>query len=101
MATSNLDTRTVLDNIRIVSERFATEVLQYEAQTNDPGAEQLRIAGPMIRTLLAKHVVHGVVWDGWSDAEPHVMSHSGVIDGQGQPRPLLEYLTRLRREFLA
>jgi len=63
-------------------------------------AEQLRVAGPLIRTLLAKHIVHGIVWDGWSDAQPHVMSHAGLIDAHGQSRPLLEYLTRVRREFL-
>ncbi|TWU60243.1 hypothetical protein Poly51_05180 [Rubripirellula tenax] len=77
------------------------EVLQYDAMTKDAATEQLRIAGPLIRTLLAKHIVHGIVWDGWSDAEPHVNSHSGVIDADGQPRPILEYLTRLRKEFLA
>jgi hypothetical protein len=78
-----------------------TDVLQYDSLVADAAAEQLRIAGPMIRTLLAKHIVHGIVWDGWSDAEPHVMSHSGVVDSEGHQRPLLEYLTRLRREFLA
>ena len=67
---------------------------------SDAGAEQLRMAAPLIRTLLAKHIVHGIVWDGWSDAEPHIQSHAGIIDGKGQPRPLLEYLTRVRREFL-
>jgi hypothetical protein len=77
-----------------------SEVYQYNSQSLDAAAEQLRIAGPMIRTLLAKHIVHGVVWGGWSDAEPHVMSHSGVVDSEGQQRPLLEYLTRVRREFL-
>lgn len=76
------------------------EVLTYDRQSSDAAAEQLRIAGPMIRTLLAKHIVHGVVWEGWSDAEPHVMCHSGLLDRQHQPRPLLEYLTRVRREFL-
>ena len=75
-------------------------VLDYDAQREDAGAEQLRIAGPMVRTLLAKHIVHGVVWDGWSDAERHVTSHSGLVDSEGNPRPLLEYLTRVRREFL-
>ncbi len=78
-----------------------SEVLEYDAQSLDAAAEQLRIAGPMIRTLLAKHIVHGVVWDGWSDAEPHVMSHSGLLDSADHPRPLLEYLARVRREFLA
>lgn len=79
---------------------FPNKVLQYESQFADAAAEQLRIAGPLIRTLLAKHIVHGLVWDGWSDSEPHVMSHSGLIDGNGQERPLLEYLARVRREFL-
>jgi hypothetical protein len=70
------------------------------AGVTDLAAEQLRIAGPMVRTLLAKHIVHGIVWDGWSDAEPHVLSHSGLIDSAGNSRPLLDYLKRLRRDFL-
>ena len=76
------------------------DVLRMESITADQSSEQLRAAAPIIRTLMAKHIVHGIVWDGWSDAEPHIQSHSGVIDAKGQPRPLLEYLTRLRREFL-
>ena len=78
-----------------------SEVLWTPGSTADPAAEQMRIAAPLIRTLLAKHVVHGVVWDGWSDAQPHVLSHSGVLDVAGRPRPLLEYFTRIRRDFLA
>ncbi len=77
------------------------DVLRSETQSTDYASEQLRIAAPLIRTLLAKHIVHGIVWDGWSDAEPHVQSHSGLFDATGQPRPLLEYLVRLRKEFLA
>ena len=76
------------------------DVLEISGSTTDLASEQLKIAGPMIRTLLAKHIVHGIVWDGWSDAEPHVMSHSGLIDAAGNRRPLLDYLTRVRREFL-
>jgi len=63
-------------------------------------ANQLRIAGPLVRTLLAKHMVHGIVWDGWADDELHAQSHSGVIDSLGVPRPLLDYFERLRNEFL-
>ena len=76
------------------------DVLEIEASPVDLASQQLKVAGPLIRTMLAKHVVHGIVWDGWSDAEPHVMSHSGLIDAAGNSRPLLEYLTRVRREFL-
>ncbi len=62
---------------------------------------QLRTAGPIIRTLLAKHIVHGIVWDGWADNEPHAQNHAGVIDSAGVPRPVLDYLERLRHELLA
>ncbi|MCD0461189.1 endo-1,4-beta-xylanase [Roseiconus lacunae] len=63
-------------------------------------ANQLRTAGPLVRTLLAKHMVHGIVWDGWADDEPHVQAHSGVIDAAGDPRPVLDYFERLREELL-
>ncbi|MEO1618734.1 MAG: endo-1,4-beta-xylanase [Planctomycetota bacterium] len=63
-------------------------------------ANQLRTAGPLVRTLLAKHMVHGIVWDGWADDEPHVQNHSGVIDSSGVPRPMLDYFERLRHELL-
>lgn len=61
---------------------------------------QIRTAAPIIHTLLAKQMVHGIVWDGWADNEPHVQSHSGVIDADGSPRPMLEFLERLRQELL-
>ena len=63
-------------------------------------ANQLRTAGPLIRTLLAKHMVHGIVWDGWADNETHAQSHSGVLDSNGVVRPMLDYLERLRNELL-
>jgi hypothetical protein len=77
------------------------ETLTDDSQPSDAAAEQLRVAGPMIRTLLAKHIVHGVVWEGWSDAEPHLMGHSGLLDREHHPRPLLQYLMQVRREFLS
>ena len=54
-----------------------------------------------IKTMLAKGVVHGVVWDGWDDRFPHGMANAGLIDSAGNPRPLLESLTKLRRELLS
>ncbi|MEM9586076.1 MAG: endo-1,4-beta-xylanase, partial [Planctomycetota bacterium] len=77
-----------------------SDLLELPQPPANPSAEQLRIAGPIVRTLLAKHIVHGIVWDGWSDAEPHVLSHAGMVDAAGRSRPLLEYLTRIRRDFL-
>lgn len=57
-------------------------------------------ARPLIQTLLAKQIVHAVVWDGWSDQYPHLTPHAGVLDHDGNPRPLLRYLSELREEIL-
>lgn len=53
-----------------------------------------------VRTLIAKGVVHGILWDGWDDRYPHTMPHSGLIDAAGRPRPLLEGLIALRQKLL-
>ena len=80
---------------------LAAKVIQDPSVTIEPAAQQLRVARPILQTLLAKHSVHGIVWDGWSDAERHLMSHSGALDAAGQPRPVLQFLAKLRRDFLA
>ncbi|MCA9137702.1 MAG: endo-1,4-beta-xylanase, partial [Planctomycetales bacterium] len=74
--------------------------LANDTNKQELSANQLRSAGPIVRTLLAKHMVHGIVWDGWADNEIHVQSHSGVIDSNGVPRPMLDYFERLRQELL-
>lgn len=61
---------------------------------------QMRCASAIIRTLLAKQFVHAIVWEGWDDATPHLLPHTGVHSASG-PRPLLEYFKRLRRDLLA
>lgn len=61
---------------------------------------QHTFARPLIQTLLAKQIVHAVVWDGWSDQYPHLTPHAGVIDSQGNPRPILRYLSQLREDVL-
>ena len=76
------------------------DTLEYASRTQDPEAEQLRVAGPIVRTLLAKPMVHGVVWDGWHDARSHVNSHAGLIAPDGHHRPMMDYLVRLRNDFL-
>lgn len=64
----------------------------------DWDAWQLRVGGPVLRTLLAKPCVHGVLWDGWDDRVPHVHSHSGLIDAHGGDRRMLDYFRRLKSD---
>jgi len=61
---------------------------------------QYQFAKPLIDTLLSKQIVHAVVWDGWSDRQPHLLPHSGLVDPSGRPRPMLDYLCRVRAEML-
>ncbi|WP_404307147.1 glycoside hydrolase family protein [Neorhodopirellula lusitana] len=74
--------------------------LDCEHQSKAWADQQYAFARPLVQTLLAKQIVHAVVWDGWSDQLPHLSPHSGVIDGAGNARPILRYLTELREEVL-
>lgn len=49
---------------------------------------------------LALPYVRTVTWDHWTDAEPHLVPHSGLHDARGQPKPLLSRLRALRTEHL-
>jgi hypothetical protein len=44
--------------------------------------------------------VRAVTWDHWSDAEPHLVPWSGLLDASGHPKPLLARLRALRTEHL-
>ncbi|WP_164100413.1 glycoside hydrolase family 10 [Candidatus Laterigemmans baculatus] len=61
---------------------------------------QAELAARWVRALIAKGVVHGIVWDSWDDRYPHSMPHAGLIDPSGKPRPLLDALTALRKKLL-
>jgi hypothetical protein len=47
-----------------------------------------------------KPFVQGVRWTHFSDAEPHLFPHCGLVDCQGQPRPALARLRALREAHL-
>ena len=49
---------------------------------------------------LCKGCVRGVQWTHWSDAEPHLYPHAGLVDAHGQVKPALQPLRRLRQEHL-
>jgi hypothetical protein len=44
--------------------------------------------------------VRAVTWDHWSDADPHLVPHGGLLDASGRPKPLLARLRALRAEHL-
>jgi hypothetical protein len=49
---------------------------------------------------LSMQHVRAVTWDHWSDGEPHLSPSAGLIDADGQPKPLLIHLRTLRTAHL-
>jgi hypothetical protein len=49
---------------------------------------------------LCKPTVHGVMWTHFSDAESHLFPNCGLLDAQGQARPVLNCLRELREKHL-
>jgi hypothetical protein len=49
---------------------------------------------------LCKPAVYAVYWVQAGDADPHVFPHCGLLDAQGNPKPVLEQLRTLRHRHL-
>jgi hypothetical protein len=49
---------------------------------------------------LCKPHVRAVIWDHFTDADPRLMPHGGIIDPSGKPKPLLARLRQLRSTHL-
>lgn len=60
---------------------------------------QRRWAESVALLTAAKPYVSGVAWWHWSDAQPHLAPHSGLLAADGRPRPALDALKQLRRQF--
>jgi hypothetical protein len=63
-------------------------------------AWQQSLVAWLLPLLLAKQSVQAIAWDGWQDALPHEMAHAGLCDAQGQPKPALQSITDIRREWI-
>ncbi len=68
--------------------------------TGSAPEQQLKIARPLLQLLLAKPSVHGIVWNDWANGAPHQTNQSSFLGANGQPRPLQQYLMKLRQENL-
>ncbi len=51
--------------------------------------------------MLTKPSVHGVIWNQWSDASEHAFPHAGLLDAQGEPKPVLASLAQIRQTYLS
>jgi hypothetical protein len=65
----------------------------------NPDSQQFWI-NKHIPLLLAKNAVQIVLWNQLSDATPHHYPHSGLFDLEEKPKPALETLQKIRRQYL-
>ena len=57
--------------------------------------------GDGVRLLIVcKSYVSGVLWDHLSDADPHRLPNSGLVDARGAIKPAFDRLRALREEHL-
>ena len=63
-------------------------------------AWQQQVVERLFPVLLAKPTVQAIIWDPWSDAQPHELSCAGFMDGSGQPKPALAAFVNVRRQLL-
>lgn len=54
----------------------------------------------LVPMLMAKPAVASVLWNAFSDAEPHEYPASGLLDAEGRPKPALETLIHFRQRLL-
>lgn len=57
-------------------------------------------AESLLRMLLAKQSIHGIIWNQASDQIPHPFPHAGLWDSLGKPKPTLLQAAKLRQQYL-
>jgi hypothetical protein len=77
-----------------------SEVIHFDAGPLSP-ASQLHWAERVLPTLLARQPVQGILWNQLRDSQTHLLAHGGLVDERDKPKPLLDYLAKLRRDYLA
>ncbi len=68
-----------------------------EAWTADAQAGWVDLAA---RLAVCKPFVSAVTYAHYTDAQPHLFPHLGLVDGNGKPRPALAKLRELREKYL-
>lgn len=78
--------------------RGSAQVVPHSPDDPDRPATGQDLAGNVIRLVLTNPAVLAVIWNQWSDADPHEFPHSGLLDPQGRPKPLLDTFASIRRQ---
>lgn len=61
---------------------------------------QRTVVEQLVRILLAKKTVHGLIWNQLTDADPHEFPHGGLFDVNNSPKPLIGAIEAIRKSHL-
>jgi hypothetical protein len=79
--------------------RSPAQPLPYAAEDETTADHQRQWIERVVPMLLTKPAVQGIFWNQFADNVPHDFPHGGLIDAQGKPKPALEALRNLRKQF--
>jgi hypothetical protein len=79
--------------------RSAAQPLPYAPGDQATAEHQRQWIERVVPMLLAKPAVQGIFWSQFADNVPHDFPNGGLIDAAGKPKPALEALRNLRRQF--
>lgn len=115
LARDRLDLSRLLDLYALLAVPLRVSLGLPSAATVDPQAEpaysldpevartpeaQARFAEQVGMLVLCKPYVSGLHWSHWSDAQPHLFPHSGLVDAEGGVKPAIARLRALRQAYL-
>jgi hypothetical protein len=63
-------------------------------------AWQQQVVEQLFPVLLAKPPVQAIIWDSWTDAQPHELYCAGLFDAANKPKPVYAVFGNLRRQLL-
>ena len=63
-------------------------------------ADQQQFVTEVVPTLLSRANVHGIAWNCFTDQHAPDLLGCGLLDSQGNAKPALAELTRLRQRYL-
>jgi hypothetical protein len=80
--------------------RSSAAPIQYVAGPSVSPSAQSTWAESYLPIMLAKPSVQGLVWNQFSDQQPHEFAHGGLFDAAGAAKPLVQEFRQLRAQFV-
>ncbi len=74
----------------------SARAINYSTGTSLSSEAQRAWGEKFLSMLLAKQPVQAIIWNQLSDGQPHAFAHGGLLDADGQAKPILDVFRALR-----